>query len=155
MAATTTPLSEHGRVFDRKTGKWRARSKTEADREELDELTATPADIKAEGRSQARTAEATDPLATDAATAAQGEARAARSAARRARARSIGGSVYRMRGQAESTFTGSGTFAGVMVATLAVLMLYLFLTRANLATSVISGVTRAIDWFVAPKTLPF
>jgi len=182
MAATTTPLSEHGRIFDPKTRKWRARTAEEADAEELHELTATPKDIKGEGRAQARSAEANDPLATDAATAERiaaldeeaAEAREERASRRRAtvsragsrsrrvagrslrQTRSIGGSIYRMRGQAAQAYTGGGaSFAGVMVATLGVILLYLLLTKANLAATVISGVTKALDWIIAPKVLPF
>lgn len=51
--------------------------------------------------------------------------------------------------------TGGGSFAAVMTGVLLVIALFLLLSRANLATTLIGGVTKAASWLVAPKTLPF
>ncbi|HET9059164.1 MAG TPA: hypothetical protein VFN61_04525 [Acidimicrobiales bacterium] len=50
-----------------------------------------------------------------------------------------------------SSLSGWGAVVGVLL----VIALYLFLSRANLATKAVSGVFSAVRWLVSPKPLPF
>lgn len=50
---------------------------------------------------------------------------------------------------------GGGSFAGVMVAVLGVIFLYLLLGNAAKVTTVISGISRGLNWLIAPTPLPF
>ena len=68
----------------------------------------------------------------------------------------IGGSIYGATGAAADTLKGGGgSVVGVLVAGLLVILLYLLLSRLNLATSVVKGVTGGLTWLISPSVLPF
>lgn len=50
---------------------------------------------------------------------------------------------------------GGGTWWGVVLGVLALIALYLLLTRSGLAAKAINGVTGSVGWLIAPSVLPF
>jgi hypothetical protein len=50
---------------------------------------------------------------------------------------------------------GGGSWVGVLVGILGVIALYLLLSKANLTTGVIGGISHGLLWLISPSVLPF
>lgn len=57
-------------------------------------------------------------------------------------------------GAASEAASGNWSAMGLVWGALGLIVLYLLLTKAGLASRVIAGVSRAATWFISPKTLP-